>query len=89
MEEMEKGKMQSRKFLVWITWLIITIAVIAFCTIVMFCTHSIVESMTSLIEKTLGWFFAVSMMYLGANAGQKVGLAVSEAIAKNKEGEQE
>lgn len=84
---MTEEKLNSRKFVVWITWLIIAIAVIVFCTVVMIVTKNITESLTSLIEKTLGWFFAVSMMYLGVNAGQKVGLALADKI-ENKEKEQ-
>lgn len=57
-------------------------------------TNQIIETMTTLIEKTLTYFFAISMMYLGVNVGQKIGFAVSDAFAKpekkaeNSEGNQ-
>lgn len=81
-------KLKSRKFAVWLVWLFITICVIIFCAIVMIVTKQITDAMTGLIEKTLGWFFAVSMMYLGVNAGQKAALAMADSLNKNK-GEEE
>lgn len=74
------SKLQSRKFIVWLVWLVITVLVIAFCTATMIVTRQIVESLTLLIEKTLAWFFAISMMYLGVNVGQKVGVALADSI---------
>lgn len=80
-------KLKSRKFLVWIVWLIITVLVMIFCTAVMIITHEITESMTGLIEKVLSWFFAISMMYLGVNAGQKAAFAIGDAIGSRAETE--
>ena len=40
---------------------------------------------SKLLEKVLSWFFAVSMMYLGMNVSQKVGLSVAENILGKKE----
>ncbi len=82
-------KMKSRKFAVWLVWLILTVLIVLFCTVVMIITHEITESMTSLIEKTLSWFFAISMMYLGMNAGQKAAFALSDAITGQKEKDEE
>ncbi len=79
-----KSKFDSRKFLVWVVWLFITVIVIAFCTVTMIVTRQIVAELTSLIEKTLAWFFAISMMYLGVNAGQKVGFAFADSLATVK-----
>lgn len=81
----ETKKTDSRKFVVWLTWLIITILVIAWCAVVMIVTKQIVESLVSLAEKTLAWFFAVSMMYLGVNVGQKVGFAFADALTTKYE----
>lgn len=81
-------KLKSRKFAVWIVWLILTILVILFCTVVMIVTHSITQELTSLIEKVLGWFFAISMMYLGVNAGQKAAFAIGDAISGKTEAEE-
>lgn len=85
MEEKETKKTDSRKFVVWLTWLIITVLVIAWCAVVMIATKQIVDSLVSLAEKTLAWFFAISMMYLGVNVGQKVGLAFAERILKQED----
>ena len=89
MEEEKTKKTDSRKFVVWITWLIISILVIAWCAIVMIVTKQIVEGLVSLIEKTLAWFFAISMMYLGVNVGQKVGLAFADKLTLKEETEKE
>lgn len=85
MEEKETKKTDSRKFVVWLTWLIITVLVIVWCAVVMIATKQIVDSLVSLAEKTLAWFFAISMMYLGVNVGQKVGLAFAEKILKQED----
>ena len=85
MEEKETKKTDSRKFVVWLTWLVITVLVIAWCAVVMIATKQIVDSLVSLAEKTLAWFFAISMMYLGVNVGQKVGLAFAERILKQED----
>jgi len=84
MEEKETKKTDSRKFVVWLTWLIITLLVIAWCAVVMIATKQIVDSLVSLAEKALSWFFAISMMYLGVNVGQKVGLAFAEKLLKSE-----
>jgi hypothetical protein len=85
MEEKETKKTDSRKFVVWLTWLVITVLVIAWCAVVMIATKQIVDKLVSLAEKTLAWFFAISMMYLGVNVGQKVGLAFAERILKQED----
>lgn len=76
-------KTDSRKFVVWLVWLIITILVIAWCALVMIITKQIQEHLIGLVEKVLSWFFAISMMYLGVNVGQKGALAFADAL-KNK-----
>lgn len=89
MEEKETKKTDSRKFVVWLTWLVITVLVIAWCAVVMIATKQIVDSLVSLAEKTLTWFFAISMMYLGVNVGQKVGFAFADALTAKYETEKE
>lgn len=82
----EKGKKtDSRKFIVWIVWLIITILVIAWCALVMIITKQIQEQLVGLVEKALSYFFAISMMYLGVNVGQKVGLAFADKLMPKEE----
>ena len=89
MSETTDTKMKSRKFAVWLVWLVLTIFVIIFSTVVMVVSQSMPETLTGLIEKVLGWFFAVSMMYLGMNAGQKAAFALSDAISTKTEDETE
>ena len=79
-EEDKSKKTDSRKFVVWLVWLIITVLVIAWCGLVMIITKKIQDQLVGLIEKALSYFFAVSMMYLGVNVGQKVGLAFADKI---------
>ena len=85
MEQEKTKKTDSRKFVVWITWLVITILVIAWCAVVMIVTKEIVEGLVNLIEKTLACFFAISMMYLVVNVGQKVGLAFADKLMPKEE----
>ena len=89
MEEEKKSKLESRKFMVWLIWLMIAIAVIAYCVTVVIVTKEATETMGTLLEKVLGWFFGISMMYIGCNAGQKVGLNIAEAMKEKKEEENE
>lgn len=67
-------KTDSRKFIVWLVWLLIALAI----SIYTFITKDSV-----LLEKVLSWFFTLSMMYLGVNVGQKGALAFADAL-KNK-----
>ena len=89
MEEKETKKTDSRKFIVWLMWLIISVLIIAWCGVVMITTKQIVEGLVSLIEKTLAWFFAISMMYLGVNVGQKMGFAFADALTAKFESKKE
>lgn len=84
-EQKDDTKLKSRKFAVWIVWLVLTIAVIIFSVVGIFVSKTMADSLTGLIEKVLGWFFAVSMMYLGVNVGQKAALAFSEVLQKKEE----
>ena len=82
-ENNSESKLNSRKFLVWIVWLLLTLGV---------GVYTFLSKETALLEKTLDSFFAVSMMYLGMNVVQKAGFAVADAIHKtysNKEKEDE
>lgn len=67
-------KTDSRKFIVWLIWLLITLAI---------SVYTFIAKDTNLLEKVLGWFFTLSMMYLGVNVGQKGALAFADAL-KNK-----
>ena len=89
MSEQNDSKMTSRKFVVWLVWLVLTIFVTVFSVVVMVVSQTMPDTLTELIEKVLGWFFAVSMMYLGMNAGQKAAFALSDAISTKTEEETE
>lgn len=67
-------KTDSRKFVVWLVWLLIALAI---------GVYTFIAKDTILLEKVLGWFFTLSMMYLGVNVGQKGALAFADAL-KNK-----
>lgn len=67
-------KTDSRKFVVWLVWLVIALAI---------GVYTFIAKDTALLEKVLGWFFTLSMMYLGVNVGQKGALAFADAL-KNK-----
>lgn len=67
-------KTDSRKFIIWLVWLLITLAI---------SVYTFIAKDTTLLEKVLGWFFTLSMMYLGVNVGQKGALAFADAL-KNK-----
>ena len=67
-------KTDSRKFVVWLVWLLIALAI---------GVYTFIAKDTALLEKVLGWFFTLSMMYLGVNVGQKGALAFADAL-KNK-----
>ncbi len=67
-------KTDSRKFVVWLVWLVIALAI---------GVYTFIAKDTVLLEKVLGWFFTLSMMYLGVNVGQKGALAFADAL-KNK-----
>lgn len=75
-EEKKTSKIQSRKFIVWLTWLIITLGVIVLSFIR-------ANSSDDLILEVLKYFFGVSMLYLGVNVAQKY----IPAINKDKENE--
>lgn len=64
-------KTDSRKFIVWIVWLLIAIAI---------GIYTFITKESSLLENTLDHLFVISMMYLGVNVGQKGVLAIADAI---------
>lgn len=75
----EEKKMTSRKFLVWIVWVIITIGIIVL--------SFFKKDSDDLVKTGLQDLFFISLTYLGVNGIQKVGFAVSDAISsKTNEG---
>lgn len=88
MDDKARKKLESRKFLVWLVWLLITVITLGYCIAVILITQEFTEQLATVLEKALGWFFGISMMYIGANAGQKVGFAFADAMnVSKKEGE--
>lgn len=75
-------KTDSRKFVVWFTWVLLVIAL---------GVYTFIVKQENLLEKALDYFFAVSMMYLGVNVGQKVAYAFSDTLKEkySKENENE
>ena len=72
MDKKEKTrKTDSRKFVVWLTWLILSLGVLI---------YTFISKETSILEKTLDCFFAISMLYLGVNVGQKACYAIADAL---------
>ena len=78
-------KLQSRKFMVWIIWLTITIIVAAMAVISMIVMKQVPDNLVELFEKVLGWFFGITMMYLGVNVVQKGAFAIADVFANKKE----
>jgi uncharacterized membrane protein YadS len=81
-ENKTKNKKDSRKFFICIVWIVITLLVMAWCTVVMIITKQVADSLVGLIEKVLTYLFAISMMYLGVNVGQKMGFAFADALSE-------
>lgn len=78
------NKLSSRKFAVWLMWLIITVLVILSSTIMSIVIKE--ESLSEIVKQSLDSFYKVSMMYLGMNVGQKTAFAISDIFKKfNKE----
>lgn len=86
---MTEDKKNSRKFLVWVVWGFVTLVVIAYAVAIAIITKQIADSAVNLVEKSLGYFFGVSMLYLGVNAGQKVGLAFADKFSVAEDAEEE
>lgn len=85
----KSSKFQSRKFLVWMIWGIITL--ITAVVVVICCVKKLIEAQTAieLLQAVIQDFFYISLLYLGVNAGQKIGFAVSDAIASKSSNDDE
>lgn len=84
-ETTKKSKLESRKFIVWLVWLFIVVINLIIDVIIVKITKTLTAEMVGLTEKIVGWFFAISMMYLGVNAGQKIGFAFADALGEKSE----
>lgn len=85
----KSSKFQSRKFLVWVVWGVITFVVAV--VVIICCIKNILEAKTAieLLTAVIQDFFYISLLYLGVNAGQKIGFAVSDAIANKPSSNEE
>lgn len=79
-EETENKKIQSRKFSVWLVWLILCIILLGVCSVILIINKGENEPVINLVKQILGYFFSISMMYLGVNVGQKIGLSFADAL---------
>lgn len=70
----EEKKKTSTKWIVWITWCIITAAILLLKLASMIIVSNGINIPTlsdDLVEKVISSFFAISLVYLGANVAQK------------------
>ena len=80
-------KLQSRKFTVWLVWLIIAVLVLAVFGISVIVTKNTNEKLIDLFSNTLQNFFVISAIYLGVNVLQKGAFAIADVFAAKKEEE--
>ena len=80
-------KLQSRKFTVWIVWLVIAVLVLIVFGVSIIVTKANNDKLIDLFSSTLQNFFYISAIYLGVNVLQKGAFAISDAIATKKEEE--
>ena len=74
----ENKKISSRKFIVWLVWLIILIISVIFVFISVIITKQNNDNFNVIIKTVINDFFYVSLLYLGANVGQKAIYKFSE-----------
>ncbi len=80
-------KLQSRKFTVWLVWLIIAALVLAVLGISVIVTKNTNEKLIDLFSNTLQNFFVISAIYLGVNVLQKGAFAIADVFTAKKEEE--
>lgn len=80
-------KLQSRKFTVWLVWLIIAVLVLAVFGISVIVTKNANEKLIDLFSNTLQNFFVISAIYLGVNVLQKGAFAIADVFTAKKEEE--
>lgn len=88
MTEENKNKLSSRKFIVWLTWLILSAIVIVLDITVLTITKAFPESLIEFSKLMMKYFFTISGLYLGLNVGQKVAFAYKDTKVQPKEEEE-
>ena len=78
-------KVQSRKFVVWLVWVIITVLLVIAIGIAFVVTKDKPDSLIELFGKTLDHLFTISAIYLGVNVIQKGAFAIADVLAAKKE----
>lgn len=68
-------KIKSRKFLVWIVWVVLILGALVICGVVLAIQKELPESLIGSLDSIISYFFFISLAYLGFNFGQKIGLA--------------
>lgn len=76
--DQQTNKLSSRKFIVWLVWLLITLGIVI--------VSLIRNTGDNLLSDVIQDFFYISMLYLGMNVTQKGVASISEAI-KSKDDE--
>lgn len=73
-----ESKLKSRKFIVWLTWLVLVFVVAA--VVLVCCVKSLIEasSAVEMFKAIIQDFFYISMLYLGVNVGQKAAFAFGD-----------
>ena len=84
-EDKQKKKTNSRKFIVWISFTLLTFFIVIGSGITAAIVKGISDKVVELIEKTLSSYCVVSSLYLGCNVGQKVGIAFADNLATKED----
>lgn len=73
-----ESKLKSRKFIVWLTWLVLVFVVAAI--VLVCCVKNLIEasSAVEMFKAIIQDFFYISMLYLGVNVGQKAAFAFGD-----------
>ena len=86
---MADSKLTSRKFMVWITWLVISILIAIVMAATLIVTKNVPDSLVSLFVKIIEYFFIISLVYLGVNLGQKGIEVLKEKVEVQEESTEE
>ena len=80
-------KVQSRKFMVWLVWLIIAVLLLISIGVAIVVTKQTPDKLVDLFGTTLQNFFYISAIYLGVNVLQKGAFAIADVLSAKKEEE--
>lgn len=90
--ENKKVNVKSRKFIAWIVTTVIVAIVLICCSLVLLINKTLNTDVSTaiidLIKTALTFYFWTTLVYMGVNAGQKIGLA-GLSPKENKENDNE